>query len=315
MAAGRWPSRAATPARTPARHSASASQAGQAESSRGPRPCQAAALPFRSDRAGQMWLWASCFPRADPAFRRQFFPSPAVPRASLPIGQLKILHRPCLQSLLVPNSPPLSTHHRTPSTHQSPPQASPPPPQSLPLPAPSPSRTDSAPSACHCRCINARKEGRKAGRQCGAGAGSSGPFCWHGAGAAAAAAAPPPASSMLRRHACSLSLHLLLVEEAELARIYDDILALLDSCLVLSASASESKVKMKGDYYRRETRQVVYVRESSHGCRVHITQVINMEFGIVEGLMMTVHATTGSFHCFWITLETVEFVDIDNFQC
>ncbi|CAD6337238.1 unnamed protein product [Miscanthus lutarioriparius] len=66
---------------------------------------------------------------------------------------------------------------------------------------------------------------------------------------------------MLRRHACSLSPHLLLVVEAELARIYDDILALLDSRLVLSASASESKV-------------------------------INMEFGIVEGLMMTVHATT-----------------------
>jgi len=55
---------------------------------------------------------------------------------------------------------------------------------------------------------------------------------------------------MLRRHACSLSPHLLLVVEAELARIYDDILALLDSRLVLSASASESKVKMKGDYYR-----------------------------------------------------------------
>jgi len=42
---------------------------------------------------------------------------------------------------------------------------------------------------------------------------------------------------MLRRHACSLSPHLLLVVEAELARIYDDILALLDSRLVLSASA------------------------------------------------------------------------------
>ncbi|CAD6227031.1 unnamed protein product [Miscanthus lutarioriparius] len=55
---------------------------------------------------------------------------------------------------------------------------------------------------------------------------------------------------MLRCHACSLSPHLLLVVEAELARIYDDILALLDSRLVLSASASESKVKMKGDYYR-----------------------------------------------------------------
>jgi len=39
---------------------------------------------------------------------------------------------------------------------------------------------------------------------------------------------------------------------------------------------------------------------------IHGLQVINMEFGIVEGLMMTVHATTGSFHCFWITLETVE---------
>ena len=62
-----WPSRAAAPARTPARHSASANQAGQAESGHGPRPCQAAALPFHSDRAGQMRPWASCSLRAGPA--------------------------------------------------------------------------------------------------------------------------------------------------------------------------------------------------------------------------------------------------------
>ena len=68
MAAGRWPSRAAAPARTPARHSTSASPAGQAESGRGPRPCQAAALPFCSVRVGQMRPWAGCSPWAGPVF-------------------------------------------------------------------------------------------------------------------------------------------------------------------------------------------------------------------------------------------------------
>ena len=60
-----WPSRAAAPSRAPARHPASA---GQAEPGRGLTPCWAVFLPSRSGRAGRLWPWANCSPRAGPVF-------------------------------------------------------------------------------------------------------------------------------------------------------------------------------------------------------------------------------------------------------
>ena len=60
MAAGRWPSRAVAPARAHRRVLCLRQPAGPArQSGRGPKPCQAAALPFRSGRAGRKRPWAS----------------------------------------------------------------------------------------------------------------------------------------------------------------------------------------------------------------------------------------------------------------
>ena len=56
--------RAAPPRRLGAGMAFASAELGQ--EAMGRSPCQAAALPFRSDRAGQKWPWASWFPRAGP---------------------------------------------------------------------------------------------------------------------------------------------------------------------------------------------------------------------------------------------------------